>query len=183
MNNLFNNKITLLINACCIINNIGIDDENIEELSIDNFDESNEYNSVKIFLNEIGKYPLLSDVEEKELCSKILNGDENARKILINSNLRLVVSIAKKYIGIGLLTKRLNDLFMIADTTHFSDVLTVLYEHDRNIIEMLLKFKNSSNFVQIVSDSLSISIDEIFDVIKKVITMYDETHTYQKKSR
>lgn len=55
--------------------------------------------SVQMYLKEIGKHKLLLASEEKELAKRILEGDEEARKGLANANLRLVVSIAKKYIG------------------------------------------------------------------------------------
>lgn len=57
------------------------------------------YDSIQIYLREIGQYPLLTGNEEKELAKRIENGDEEARNILARSNLRLVVSIAKKYVG------------------------------------------------------------------------------------
>jgi len=55
--------------------------------------------SVQIYLKEIGRHKLLTGVEEKDLARKILAGDDDARKTLASANLRLVVSIAKKYIG------------------------------------------------------------------------------------
>ncbi len=55
--------------------------------------------SVQMYLKEIGKHKLLTGVEEKDIAKKILEGDDDARKALANANLRLVVSIAKKYIG------------------------------------------------------------------------------------
>ena len=59
--------------------------------------------SVKIYLRQIGKIPLLSSEEEIELSKKIQEQhDEFAKDVLVNANLRLVVSIAKKYIGRGL---------------------------------------------------------------------------------
>lgn len=57
---------------------------------------------VKIYLKEIGNYPLLSMDEEVELAKKIAEGDQSATDRLTESNLRLVVSIAKKYVGRGL---------------------------------------------------------------------------------
>ncbi len=57
---------------------------------------------VKLYLKEIGSYPLLSIAEEIELAKRIEKGDEHAKKILTESNLRLVVSIAKRYVGRGL---------------------------------------------------------------------------------
>ena len=63
----------------------------------------NSDDSVRIYLQQIGKIPLLSPEEELEVAKKIYETQsEIARKVLINANLRLVVSIAKKYIGRGL---------------------------------------------------------------------------------
>jgi RNA polymerase primary sigma factor len=61
--------------------------------------ESSGYDSIQIYLREIGQYPLLTASEERELAKRIDNGEDEARNILARSNLRLVVSIAKKYVG------------------------------------------------------------------------------------
>ena len=58
---------------------------------------------VKMYLKEIGRVELLKADEEIEIAKRIENGDEEAKKILISANLRLVVSIAKKYTGRGML--------------------------------------------------------------------------------
>ncbi|MBQ7594339.1 MAG: RNA polymerase sigma factor RpoD [Synergistaceae bacterium] len=58
---------------------------------------------VRMYLREIGKVSLLTAAEEVELAKKMEEGDEEAKKKLIDANLRLVVSIAKKYIGRGML--------------------------------------------------------------------------------
>jgi len=58
---------------------------------------------VKMYLKEIGRVPLLKPEDEPEIAKRIEQGDEEARAILISSNLRLVVSIAKKYVGRGML--------------------------------------------------------------------------------
>ena len=58
--------------------------------------------SLQLFLNEAGRYALLTAAEEVELAKKIEDGDVEAKNRMINSNLRLVVSIAKKYQGHGL---------------------------------------------------------------------------------
>ena len=55
--------------------------------------------SLQLFLNEIGRYPLLTAEEEVELAKRIERGDLEAKELMINSNLRLVVSIAKRYQG------------------------------------------------------------------------------------
>lgn len=57
---------------------------------------------VRMYLKEIGRIPLLNFDQEIELAKRVEQGDETAKQTLINSNLRLVVSIAKKYIGRGL---------------------------------------------------------------------------------
>jgi RNA polymerase primary sigma factor len=58
--------------------------------------------SLQLFLNEAGRYPLLTAPQEVELAKAIEAGDKRAKDLLVNSNLRLVVSIAKKYQGHGL---------------------------------------------------------------------------------
>ena len=63
----------------------------------------NSDDSVKIYLQQIGKIPLLSHEQEYDLAKKIYEThDEFSKNLLVNANLRLVVSIAKKYIGRGL---------------------------------------------------------------------------------
>ena len=57
---------------------------------------------VKIYLKEIGRVPLLSMDEEKQLAERMAQGDSSAKKRLCEANLRLVVSIAKKYVGRGM---------------------------------------------------------------------------------
>jgi len=54
--------------------------------------------NVQIYLKEIGKTPLLNSISEKEIAKKVIQGDEDARQKLIKANLRLVVSIAKRYV-------------------------------------------------------------------------------------
>ncbi|MDD4123498.1 MAG: RNA polymerase sigma factor RpoD [Erysipelotrichales bacterium] len=58
---------------------------------------------VKMYLKEIGRVPLLGKDEEIQLAERVAEGDEEAKSILISANLRLVVSIAKHYIGRGML--------------------------------------------------------------------------------
>jgi len=58
--------------------------------------------SLQLFLNEAGRYPLLTAAQEVGLAKRIEDGDKSAKDLLVNSNLRLVVSIAKRYQGHGL---------------------------------------------------------------------------------
>jgi len=57
------------------------------------------YDSIQMYLKEIGQYPLINAAKEKELAKRIQNGDMEAKNLLAKANLRLVVSIAKKYVG------------------------------------------------------------------------------------
>src|SRR5215210_6953478 len=58
--------------------------------------------ALQLFMNEVGRYPLLTKEQEVELAKRIERGDKEAKDLMVNSNLRLVVSIAKKYRGHGL---------------------------------------------------------------------------------
>ena len=77
--------------------------EDIANINLTNFEGVNVDDPVRMYLREIGKIPLLTFEEELELAQKVLDGDEDAKKKLSESNLRLVVSIAKKYVGRGML--------------------------------------------------------------------------------
>ncbi|MFA5842028.1 MAG: sigma-70 family RNA polymerase sigma factor [Candidatus Paceibacterota bacterium] len=61
--------------------------------------EGSTYDSIQMYLKEIGQYPLLSGNEEKEFAKRIEKGDLEAKNLLARANLRLVVSIAKKFVG------------------------------------------------------------------------------------
>ena len=85
-----------------------IDKLDEEEIELDKIDLSvpegvSIEDPVRMYLKEIGKVPLLSAEEEIELAKKMEQGDENAKKRLAEANLRLVVSIAKRYVGRGML--------------------------------------------------------------------------------
>ncbi len=84
----------------------GLDDE--EEVELDKIDLSvpegvSIEDPVRMYLKEIGKVTLLTAEEEIELAKKMEQGDEDAKKRLAEANLRLVVSIAKRYVGRGML--------------------------------------------------------------------------------
>ena len=76
-----------------------IDDDDI---AFDKIIDSNVDDSVKIYLKDIGKVPLLTADQEIELAKRMEEGDEEAKHILSEANLRLVVSIAKRYVGRGM---------------------------------------------------------------------------------
>ena len=88
--------------------------EEVEDEDVEKYDTSERMESmleqdgltiddpVRMYLREIGRVPLLKSDEERELAIKISEGDEDAKQVFINANLRLVVSIAKKYVGRGM---------------------------------------------------------------------------------
>ena len=80
-----------------------VEDLKLDEITDTSYDGINVDDPVRMYLREIGRIPLLTFEEELDLAKRILNNDEEARKKLAESNLRLVVSIAKKYVGRGML--------------------------------------------------------------------------------
>jgi len=70
-----------------------------EKLALKYSKDSHTYDSIQMYLKEIGQYPLISASEEKNLAYRIEKGDMEAKNLLARANLRLVVSIAKKYVG------------------------------------------------------------------------------------
>lgn len=102
---LISNVLLDLVNIYLFDNNISIesDDEDYSNDDVDLKDESNILSDdIRTYLVQMAKYPLLTADEEIELGEKALLGDNVSREKLINSNLRLVVSIAKRYTGKGL---------------------------------------------------------------------------------
>ena len=79
------------------------DGEEIEAISdVDILEGVSTEDPVRMYLKEIGNVPLLSGEEEVELARRVEEGDEEAKRKLTEANLRLVVSIAKKYVGRGM---------------------------------------------------------------------------------
>ncbi len=108
--------------------------EDIEEITPEelenalNIDDISLNDPVKIYLKEIGRVPLLSSDEEIELATKILDGDVKAKQRLTEANLRLVVSIAKRYVGRGM---------------HFLDLIQ---EGNVGLIKAVEKFDHTKGF-------------------------------------
>ena len=80
-----------------------VEDLKLDEILDTNYEGISVDDPVRMYLREIGRIPLLTFDDELELAKKILQGDEEAKQKLAESNLRLVVSIAKKYVGRGML--------------------------------------------------------------------------------
>ncbi|MGM9857725.1 MAG: RNA polymerase sigma factor RpoD [Bacilli bacterium] len=107
--------------------------EEIEKLTNESFNsfsigDVKVSDSVKMYLKEIGKVDLLSSEEEIELAKRIVEGDESAKKRLISANLRLVVSIAKHYVGRGM------------------QFLDLIQEGNMGLIKAVEKFDHSKGF-------------------------------------
>jgi RNA polymerase primary sigma factor len=87
-----------------VIDEEALDDDSIVEDPSENIPEGvNIDDPVRMYLKEIGKVPLLTAEEEVELAKRMEQGDEMAKRKLVEANLRLVVSIAKRYVGRGML--------------------------------------------------------------------------------
>lgn len=80
-----------------------VEDIKLEEIDLNNIEGVSIDDPVRMYLREIGKISLLTYEQELDLAKKILEGEEEAKQKLTESNLRLVVSIAKKYVGRGML--------------------------------------------------------------------------------
>ena len=80
-----------------------VEEIKLEDMETVSLDGVNVDDPVRMYLREIGRIPLLTFDEELELAKRVLDGDEEAKQKLAESNLRLVVSIAKKYVGRGML--------------------------------------------------------------------------------
>ncbi len=80
-----------------------VEEIKLEEMENVSLDGVNVDDPVRMYLREIGRIPLLTFDEELDLAKRVLEGDEEAKQKLAESNLRLVVSIAKKYVGRGML--------------------------------------------------------------------------------
>ncbi|MCX6754384.1 MAG: sigma-70 family RNA polymerase sigma factor [Candidatus Nomurabacteria bacterium] len=74
-------------------------DNSTDKLVLKYSKDSQTYDSIQMYLKEIGQYPLIPASEEKNLAYRIEKGDMEAKNLLARANLRLVVSIAKKYVG------------------------------------------------------------------------------------
>lgn len=103
-----------------------LSDEELE-ITVDNVDAFAD-DSVRLYLREIGKIPLLSPEEEAELAQKVIKGDKKAKDKLAEANMRLVVSIAKRYSGRGL------------------DFLDLIQEGNTGLLRAVEKFDPSKGF-------------------------------------
>lgn len=81
---------------------MSLDDEDVENDDFSSIKNEDGVDSLDIYFNQMGKHKVLTPEEEIELAKKMEEGDKDARAALIESNLRLVINIAKKYLGCGM---------------------------------------------------------------------------------
>ena len=113
-----------------IVAETSVEDEAIRDLNLDasTTDGAGMDDPVRMYLKEIGKVPLLTAEQEQELAQRMLEGDEDAKSQLIEANLRLVVSIAKRYLGRGM------------------QFLDLIQEGNLGLIKAVDKFDHSKGF-------------------------------------
>ncbi len=104
------------------------EDEDEEEESDDAYIDDIADDSVRLYLREIGKIPLLSTEEEVALATRVTEGDKEAKDQMAEANMRLVVSIAKKYVGRGL------------------DLLDLIQEGNTGLLRAVEKFDPTRGF-------------------------------------
>lgn len=104
------------------------EDEDEEEESDDAYIDDIADDSVRLYLREIGKIPLLSAEEEVALATRVTEGDKDAKDQMAEANMRLVVSIAKKYVGRGL------------------DLLDLIQEGNTGLLRAVEKFDPTRGF-------------------------------------
>jgi RNA polymerase primary sigma factor len=123
---------------------------------------------IKLYFNELSKLPLLTFDEEKELCVRVKRGDENAKKKLIESNLRLVVSIAKRYISSKL------------------SFMDLIQEGNVGLIKAIEKFDPDKDFKfstyahRWIKQSLIKAIADLGKNVRIPVHLLDEISTYNK---
>jgi len=124
--------------------------------------------NIKLYFNELGKLPLLSFDEEKELCVRVKRGDEQAKKKLIESNLRLVVSIAKRYIW-----SKLSFMDLIQEWNVWLIKAIEKFDPDKD-------FKFSTYAHRWIKQSLIKAIADLGKNVRIPVHLLDEMSTYSK---
>ena len=126
---------------------------------------------VKVYLKEIGRVPLLSAEREAELSKRMAEGDERAKQELVEANLRLVVSIAKKYVGKGLF------------------FLDLIQEGNLGLMKAVSKFdytkgyKFSTYATWWIRQAITRAIADQARTIRIPVHMVETIHKYTKRSR
>lgn len=133
-----------------------------------NVSESQHKDFIKLYFNEISKIPLLNSEEERDIARRIKKGDEEAKKRLIESNLRLVISIAKRFFG-----SRLS----------FSDLIQ---EGNIGLIKAIEKFDPDKEFkfstyaTRRIKQSITKAIADMTKHVRIPVHLIDEINSYNK---
>ena len=121
---------------------------------------------VRMYLKEIGKVPLLTPEQEQELAKRMTEGDEEAKKQLAEANLRLVVSIAKKYVGRGM---TFLDLSAIADQARTIRIPVHMVETINKVIRVsrqLLQELGHDPSAEEIAAEMNMPVDKVRDILK-----------------
>lgn len=151
--------------------NIYLSRKREDELDMELPSEEEVDNSVRLYLKEIGKVPLLMMEEERELAKNIEEGDINSRWKLTEANLRLVVSIAKKYVGHGM------------------NFLDLIQEGNLGLMRAVEKFdfrkgyKFSTYATWWIRQAITRAIADQGDIIRKPVHMVETINKFLKISR
>ena len=167
LENLFDNSFLISsIETYCMLNNIEIK-ETVEEEFYDhnNIDISD---SIKMYLQEIGKIPLLTKEQETELVKRIASGDNKAKELFIESNLRLVVYLARKYQNRGL---SLLDLIQEGNI----GLMTAVDKYD---ISKGYKFSTYATYW--IRQTIGRALADKSRNIRIPVHLYEQVKTYQK---
>ena len=160
-----NDLLLITVDSYCMIKNIEIKD--FDNIRYDELD-TNLPDSISMYLKEIGEKKILTPEEEKELGLKIAQGDAKAKEEFIERNLKLVVSIAKKYVGRGL------------------DLLDLIQEGNIGLMNAIDKydvnkgFKFSTYATWWIKQSIGRALADKGRNIRLPVHVYEKIRTYKK---
>ena len=137
---------------------------NLYELAVSEEDIGSD-DPVKMFLRDIGKIPLLTEEEEKALAERVRQGDEEAKKQLSEANLRLVVSIAKRYVGRGM------------------QMLDLIQEGNLGLIKAVEKFDHTKGFTWWIRQSITRAIADQAKTIRIPVHMVETINRQTRAQR
>jgi len=123
---------------------------------------------IKLYFNDISKIPLLNSEEERDIAKRIKKGDENAKRILIESNLRLVISIAKRFFG-----SRLSFSDLIQEGNVWLIKAIEKFDPDK-------EFKFSTYATWWIKQSITKAIADMTKHVRIPVHLIDEINSYNK---
>lgn len=161
------NNLNSLLDMYCFKNNIILS----RDVEISTCEKDGSINLLKLYMNEIGSYSLLNKDEERVLLNRMSHGDEKARLELIERNLRLVIPIARSYVGNGI---------------SFTDLIQYGNE---GLIKASLKFDSSKNnrfstyAVWWIRQSIDRAVSNYGSVIRIPVSLYEDRFKINKAIR